>query len=295
MRVLVTDAAGAFAQALLPKLCGSPTIGSVTGVDVRSQTFTHEKFRGVCVALGEPSTMDLMKCHDAVVHIPSSDERFIDSSRETLDAQVRPVHRFFQAVHAAGIHRVVHLSSAAVYGPAVHANEHSPLRPLPGFAYAERQAHLERLLAIDFPRCVRLRPHVIVGPHAHPSVRRFLRQPFYPRLAEPEPLFQCVHEDDLANAILLCLSADAHGPYNIASEDSFTLRHAVRARRGFSVGLSVRRAESFMRFSARYLRYEIDAQWLQRATHTLLINCRRAATELGWRSRYTAQQALSAT
>ena len=39
----------------------------------------------------------------------------------------------------------------------------------------------------------------------------------------------------------------------------------------------------------------IDPAWLDRVSHTLLINCRRAIIELGWRRRYTAREALAAT
>jgi nucleoside-diphosphate-sugar epimerase len=292
MRVLVTGAAGCFAQALLPVLCRSAAIDAVTGIDSRAQEFEHAKFRAVRVELSDPAMEETLTRHDALVHLASAAHA---RASEAIESRVRPVHKLFQAAHLAGMRHLVHLSTAAVYGPAVHASEQSPLRPLAGFAYAMEQAQLEQLLAIDFAHCVRLRPHLIVGPHAHPMVRRFLRQPFYPRLAEAEPLFQCVHEEDLANAVLLSLNPEAHGAYNIATEESFTLRDAVRARRGFSFGVSLPSANSILRIAARYLRYELDPVWMQRAAHTVLINCRRAIIELGWRARYTAHQALAAT
>ena len=294
MKVLVTDAAAAFGRALLPALCRSEAVDEVTGVDALRIEFEHPKFHAVQLAVNG-GLSEVLRGRDALVHLASHRSFARASSVETIDAAVRPVHRLFQEAHAAGVRRLVHLSTAAVYGPAVHANEQSPLRPFAGFAYAEQQAHLERLLEIDFPHCVRLRPHVIVGPHAHATVRRLLRQPFYPRLAHPEPLFQCVHEDDLANAVLLSLRSDAHGPYNIAAEESFTLHDAIKARRGFSFGLSIGAAASLVRFAARHLSQDIDPGWIDRAAHTVLINCRRAITELGWHCRYTARQALAAT
>jgi UDP-glucose 4-epimerase len=294
MKVVVTDAAAAFGQALLPALCRSEAVDEVTGVDAPRIAFEHPKFHGVQLDVNG-SLSDVLRGRDALVHLGSHRSFARASSCETIDAAVRPVHRLFQEAHAAGVRRLVHLSTAAVYGPAVHANEQSPLRPFAGFAYAEQQAHLERLLEIDFPHCVRLRPHVVVGPHAHATVRRLLRQPFYPRLAPPEPLFQCVHEDDLANAVLLSLRSDAHGPYNIAAEESFTLHDAIKARRGFSFGISIGAAASLVRFAARHLSQDIDPGWVDRAAHTVLINCRRAITDLGWHCRYTARQALAAT
>jgi UDP-glucose 4-epimerase len=295
MKVLVTDAAASFGQALLPALCRSEAVEAVTGVDTRRVDFEHTKYRSVQLAISDVALADVLQGHDGLVHLASHASFAPASSADAIDASVRPIHRLFQEAYAAGVRHLVHLSTAAVYGPAVHANEQSPLRPFAGFPYAEQQAHLERLLEIDFPQCVRLRPHLIVGPHAHATVRRLLRQPFYPRIPPPQPLFQCVHEDDLANAVLLALDSEAHGAYNIATEESFTLHDAIRTRRGFSYGVSVATAASLARFAARYLSYDIDAGWIERTAHTVLINCRRAITELGWRCRYTARQALAAT
>ena len=152
------------------------------------------------------------------------------SANEMFDVNVRAAHKLFHAARAAGVKRLIHLSSAAVYGAAVHANEQAALRPCPSFLYAEHTAHLEQLLAIELPECVRLRPHVTLGPHAHPLLKRLVKQPFFVRLPDPQPLLQCVHEDDVAQAVMLCLENDARGAYNLAADDSFSLRDAIRAR-----------------------------------------------------------------
>jgi len=177
----------------------------------------------------------------------------------------------------------------------VHAAEQAPLKPLAGFRYAEEQAHLEQLLAIDCPQSVRLRPHLIMGPHAHPALKRFVRQPFYPRPADPPPRFQCVHEDDVVSALLLALDSEARGAYNLATEDSFSLRDAFRSRHWASVGLAPPTAQRALRLANRFLHWELDPAWLERASHTVLLNCRRAIIELGWRRRYDAKAALAAT
>ena len=94
---------------------------------------------------------------------------------------------------------------------------------------------------------------------------------------------------------MLSLQPRARGAYNIATEDSFTLRDAIRARRGFSLGVSVKAAQSVLKLAGRYVRWEVEPVWIERAAHTVLINCRRAMAELGWRTSYTATQALAAT
>jgi nucleoside-diphosphate-sugar epimerase len=295
MKVFVTDAGSGFAQALLPALCSQAAVEAVTGVDTRPLPYTHPKLKAVRLDTPDAAVMPMLEGHDALVHLAGPEATRAAGAARTLEARVRPAHRLFQAANAAGVQRLIHLSTASVYGTAIHASEQSPLRPLPDFPYAAEQAHLEQLLEIDFPHCVRLRPHLIVGPHAHPAVRRLLCQPFYPRLPEPQPLFQCVHEDDLAAAVVLSLGPAASGPYNIATEESFSIRDAIQSRRRMRIGLSASAARSALNFAARFLRYDIDPAWLDRASHTLLINCRRAIIELGWRRRYTAREALAAT
>ena len=103
-----------------------------------------------------------------------------------------------------------------------------------------------------------------------------------------------LHEDDLACAVLLCLAPAARGAYNLATEDSFSLREAVRVRCGVSIALPAGAARGVLRVAGRISGYDIDPAWLERASQTLLINCRRAIIELGWQRRYTARQALAA-
>jgi nucleoside-diphosphate-sugar epimerase len=295
MRVLVTGAGGCFARALLPALCGHPGVESVTALDARAPGFEHSKLRAARLDPTDASLPEVVAGHDALIHLPPFASPRRAPRPMAADAAIRPAHKLFHMAHAAGVRRLIHMSTAAVYGEAVHAGEQTPAHPLPGFAYAEQQAHLEQLLAIDFPQCVRLRPHLIVGAHAAPAIRRILGQPFYPRAPGPPALFQCVHEDDLAAAVLLCLDSDARGAYNIATEDSFSLRDALRVRHGLSIGLAPSLAEKTFDWGSRLLRLDLERAWVERASHTLLVNCRRALIDLGWRRRYTALDALAAT
>jgi nucleoside-diphosphate-sugar epimerase len=189
--------------------------------------------------------------------------------------------------------RLVHLSSAAVYGQGVHVNENAPLAPLPGFLYGRHKAHLEQLLAIEFPECARLRPHVILGPHAQPLLRRLLRQPCYVRLPEPQPLLQCVHEDDVAQAVLLALERHACGAFNLATDDNFSFRDAIRQRHRIALPLPLSLVRQVVHLAWRGLGWAGEPAWVEGLTHTLLLNCRRAIVELGWRSRYTAAEVLA--
>jgi nucleoside-diphosphate-sugar epimerase len=293
VKILLTGSSSHFARALLPLLCEQSTVESVTGVDTHDARFAHAKFRPAALDIRSDGLPALLHAHDALIHLASVVIPGRMNVDEMFNVNVRAAHGLFRDARAAGMTRLIHMSSAAVYGEAIHASEQTALKPLPGFIYAEHEAHLDQLLAIELPECVRLRPQLVVGPRAHPAVRRLLRQPFYPRLPVPHPLFQCVHEDDLARAVLLCLTREARGAYNIAIEDSLTVRDAIRARNRLNGAVPLSVAELALKAAGRFCGWKADPGILPTLRHTLLVNCRRATIELGWRSSHTARAALA--
>lgn len=292
MKVFVTGAGSHLAQAVLPALCAHRGIDIVCGVDARPVRFVHPKFEAVRLDLRDAAVTTMLGGNHALVHMGFVHGRN-SSANELFDVNVRAAHKLFHAARTAGVKRLIHVSSAAVYGAAVHANEQAPLKPHANFVYAEHAAHLEQLLAIELPECVRLRPHVTLGPHAHPLLKRLVKQPFFLRLPDPQPLFQCVHEDDVAHAVLLCLDNTARGAYNLAIEESFSLRDAIRARHRMSFGAPPIAARSAITVATRLSGWQNERGWMEALSQTLLINCRRAIIELGWRSRHTAHEVLA--
>lgn len=288
MKVFVTGSSSHFAAALLPRLCASTRVERVTGIDLDPPCYAHAKFGARQLDIRGPQLDSLLAGHDAMVHLAG-----ISRSRRYSDAEMFDVnvHGSLKAIHAArqaGVRRLIHLSSAAVYGGGVHLDERAPLNPAPVCLHAVHLAHLERLLEIEFPECVRLRPQVILGAHSRPALRRLFRLPCYLRLPEPHPLLQCVHEDDVAQAVMLALEEDVSGAFNLAVEDSIRYRDIVKARHRIAVSLPPAAARAGLTAARRWLGWSGDPAWIEGASRTLLVNCRRAAVELGWRSTHDA-------
>src|SRR5687768_12183109 len=112
MRILVTDADAPLAQALLPVLCTRPGIEGVTGVALRPPRYQHASLTHVQADYRNPAAFSMLSGHDALLHLGQGGGGEARSS-DTLDAAVRPVHKFFHAAHDAGIERLIHLSTAA--------------------------------------------------------------------------------------------------------------------------------------------------------------------------------------
>jgi len=295
VKVFVTGSSSHLAAVLLPRLCANADVAAVTGVDLGPPRFQHARLRALQLDTRSPQLEDLLAGHDALVHLAGRLWRGPVTEAEMFDINVNGSHKVFHAARRTGIRRFIHMSSAVIYGSGVHLTEDAPLAPLPTFLYACHQAHLEKLLEIEFPQCVRLRPHLILGPHARPALKRLLHLPCYARGATPYPLLQCVHEDDVAQAVLLALRRDVQGPFNLAAEESFTVRDAVRRHHRLAAPLPLFAVRAGLGLARRWLGWEAEPEWLEALARPLLLNCRRAAVELGWRSTHSAASVLAQT
>ncbi len=141
--------------------------------------------------------------------------------------------------------------------------------------------------APDWPavRMVRLRPHAILGPNAHPLLRALLRQPFYPLLPEPLPLTQCVAEEDVVAAIRLALLGDAEGAFNLAAEPAVPFRDLLRHRHRHPLPLPFTLARALIHASWRVSGRAGEPAWIDGMRHSLALDCTRARRELGWKPR----------
>jgi nucleoside-diphosphate-sugar epimerase len=295
MKVFVTGSSSHLAAALLPRLCAHPEIEQVSGVDIAPPRFQHARFSATTGDIRDPRLESLLAGHDALVHLAGVVPGGRLPEQEMFDINVNGSHKVFHAARRAGVRRLIHMSSAAVYGGGVHLSEAAPLKPLPQLAFARHQAHLEKLLEIDFPECVRFRPHFVLGPHARPTLRRLFNLPCYVSLREPHPLLQCVHEDDAARAVVLALGREVRGPFNLAIEDNFNLREIARRRHRLAVPVPLFAARGGLRLARSWFGWSGEPAWIDGLTRTLLVNCRRAAVELGWRSTHDAASVLAQT
>jgi nucleoside-diphosphate-sugar epimerase len=295
MKVFITGASAHLARALLPRLCDHPAVTQVTGIDIRPPHFSHAKFNASILDIRSAQLARQMDSHNILINMAFRVLRGRMSEADMFDVNVSGGQNVFRAARSAGIARLIHLSSAAVYGSGENLNEDTPLNPLPGFIYGQHKAHLEQWLAAEFPQCARLRPHVILGMHAQPLLKWLLNQPCRLRLPEPAPQLQCVHEDDVVEAVLLAMQSAVRGPLNLASADSFSFSDAIRARHRLSMPLPVLVARVLLVTAWKTCGWGGEPAWIDGLMRTLTLDCRRARAELGWRSSCSARQALART
>jgi nucleoside-diphosphate-sugar epimerase len=323
LTVAVTGPTGTFGSGLLPLLEADDRVARVVGIarrpfdpaergwskmeyrrgDVRDPDGLREAFRGA----------------DVVVHLaflitgnaPRSTAREINVEG-TLNA--------FRAAAAVGAERFVYASSLAAYGfhpdnpPLI--TEDWPVRPAARLFYAQEKAELEELLQAEAGRhpglgLYLLRPPVVVGPDVvggkdvlpgplAPLGRALFSRPR--RLPVPVPTLvpefelQLIHQDDVGQALLLCvLGAGPPGAYNIAGDGLLTAVDVAREFGAVPVPVPAGPTRWAARAAARLPFLPPAAEWVEAFTRPSIMDTSRAKRELGWQPRFTGLEALRDT
>ncbi|MGH8802788.1 MAG: NAD-dependent epimerase/dehydratase family protein [Casimicrobiaceae bacterium] len=293
LRVVVTGAAGRLACAVLPRLCADPRVERVTGIDRAPMAFRHPKFDAVVADIAGAETRAQLAGASALVNLAFVLLRGRRPLRAFHASNVTATQALLAAAGDAGVGAIIHLSSAAVYGCGETLTEEAPYAPLPGFHYAAHKVAVDRWIAHQLPHAAVLRPVMILGPNALPVLRQAMAAPCYVRLPDPQPRLQCVHEDDVAQAVLLALGTrpdDPHvrpdGVFNLAAPGTFSLRELVRARRPHAFGVSPALARAFLDIAWLATGWGGERGWHRGIGCSLTLDCARAERVLGWRPRH---------
>jgi nucleoside-diphosphate-sugar epimerase len=177
------------------------------------------------VDVRDPALVGLLEGVDVVVHLAFQMDpiRDLDLMRSI---NVDGTMNVLASARAAGVGRVVYLSSVVAYGAHpdndLPLSEASPLRGQAGFPYAEHKREVEELVwlwhaAGDGPALTVLRSAAVFGPGVQNFLTRILELPVLPRLPDAPPL-QFVHVDDVVGAIVHAIAKGIDGAFNVAPD-----------------------------------------------------------------------------
>jgi UDP-glucose 4-epimerase len=80
-----------------------------------------------------------------------------------------------------------------------------------------------------------LRPVSALGPACRSAMSRLLRARVVPMIAGFDPMMQFIHEEDVADAVLVALERGTHGVFNVTGPGEVPLSVAIRETDGTAV------------------------------------------------------------
>ena len=316
LTVAVTGPTGTFGFGLMPLLEADDRIGRVVGVARRPFEPAEQGWSKMVYRRGDVRDQEAMagafEGADVVVHLAFI---IIGGDPETTRAvNVQGTLGAYRAAREAGAKRFVYASSIAAYGfhedNPIGMTEDWPTRPADRLSYAREKAELEGLLRAEAagagPDLYLLRPPIVLGPHAVggkadlpsgvESIVRMLIK--LPRLlpvpaAVPKLPLQLIHEDDVGQALLLCVvGAGPPGAYNIAAEDVVTTVDMARELGLLTLPLPAGPAQAAARVAAKIPGLPTVAQWFEALAQPAIMDISKAREELGWSPQVSALDAL---
>jgi len=224
--VAVTGAAGPLGQLVLERLVAAGRHKRIVAIDVDRGEATGVTWRLADVR--DPALRARLAGVDTVVHLATDrDPDATPTDRRALN--VRGTDVLLTAAAAAGVRRLVLLTSAMVYGATpdnpVPLPEDAPLRADPDLTLVGDWVEMERLAsraARAYPslQVVRVRPASLVGPVSDAMLPRLFDAPRLLMIKGSTPRWQFCHVDDLVTALVMAVDGEVSDVVTVASEGS---------------------------------------------------------------------------
>ena len=215
VRVALTRAGTPFGTALAERLAAGGA--EVVGLDERVGQSPGVAWRSVDP--GSPAVLEHLEDVDVLVHLawePDLQAALAEQPAVRRTRQVRTVRTLVTAAAAAGVRRLVVVTSGMIHGARpdnlVPLPEDSPLRTTDTEGLVADLVAVEQELAARGatragPQVILLRPGALVGPGVDTMITRHFEAPRLLTLRGTRPAWSFCHVDDLASALLVLARA----------------------------------------------------------------------------------------
>lgn len=174
---------------------------------------------------------------DTILHLGRLGHSPVGNVNKRIDINLVGTNTILELAYKFHCKKVVILSTHHVYGAhsdnSMFLKEEAPLRGSFKFAELRDVVEMDQMCTNwmwknqnDIETVV-LRPCNIIGPQIKNSITQFLKTPYAPLPLDYNPMFQFVHEFDMANIIVESAQHLKTGVYNVAGDDVITLHEAA--------------------------------------------------------------------
>lgn len=244
--ILIIGMAGGLAQITARLLLMRNPDIQITGVDDRNlknrdilndrMNFTKLRYtRGSFERLFRETSFDAVYHLGRLTHF--RDNRF-NSIEDRLDLNLIETKRILDLSLKFNVKKVVMMSTYHVYG-ALHDNpafitEDSPLRASIKYPELRDVVEMDQITTNWMWKNQRqietvvLRPCTIIGPQIRNTMTKYLLTPHAPVCADFNPMYQFIHEFDMASILERSLKELPSGIYNVAPDECISLKQAKK-------------------------------------------------------------------
>jgi len=302
-KIVLTGIAGNLGRLVAQRLHRMGT-HRVVGVDRRRITNLPKDIEHLQVDLRSRRTRDIFRSGvDSVVHLGlMHDPR--RTAEELHTWNVVGTSRLLENCADFNVRKVVFLSSANVYGPRADntqfLTEDAPLMAAVDFPAIRDLVEADMQATSFFWRSrgiktetVVLRPVHILGAVRN-AASNYLRLKRIPVMMGYDPMVQVIHERDVTEAIVMCLSPDIHGVLNLAGPGQVPLSVVIRELRKPTIPVPGPLFESAVKNMFRFHLTSFPADELSFIKYTCMVDGSRARRVLGFRPRHSLKETIQA-
>lgn len=237
MKVLVTGIAGKLGRITARRLLEAGY--EVIGIDRRAWPDAPEGVELFQVDIRKRPAEDVFRTHrpDAAIHMATV-THLVHRSPDRMRVNLYGTRAFIRHCHGYGVKQAVFVGRHTYYGaaadsPLYHTEDEPPMSAhtfpeLADLVAADLYAASALWRYPEITTCV-LRVVYTLGPSQHGTLATFLRGPTVPLIMGFDPLFQFIHEEDAAKAVVMALTHQLHGIYNVSGPTPVPLSTIVRA------------------------------------------------------------------
>lgn len=237
-KILITGSAGGLAQLCIKSLSQMPNV-KIIGIDPRISKYQSPNVIYYKKKYSRNSFEEIFSKHkpNTIIHlsrIGHKNTNPIFKKEKLLDLDLITTKQFLDLALQYNVKKAILISSFHVYGALAEnpslLTEESPLKA------SIKYAQLREIVEVDYNftnwawknqsqvNTIVLRPCSIIGKNINNTISQYIKSPIAPTFADFNPLFQLIHEKDMNNLLLQCLSTIPTGVYNVAPFEFIPLK-----------------------------------------------------------------------
>jgi UDP-glucose 4-epimerase len=244
-KVLITGVAGGQGRLVARRLLQQPRRYRVSGIDRQSWPRHPEGLRFHQLDVRKKGTENVIRTErpDVIIHLALI-RHFGTQPATRHEVNVNGTRRLLDTAVRHGVKQFIVFSSSYVYGALPenpsYMDESYPLSASRTYPEVRDLTEVDMLATAylwQYPKMTItiLRPVNVLGPHVHSAISRYLRRSYVPTLVGFNPMLQFIHEEDMAEAMVLAIQHKARGVFNVVGPGAVPLSIAIHETGGTAV------------------------------------------------------------